>query len=718
MLNSRTTLTAEPAKFQELAALCTLPGYVHALAGLCLRDNFVRYRHEIKTADMEHMFSRSRLIRTELMTLLGLMVRQPVDYTHPGITEIERLISESDRLLGELHEILSSAMFAEMFDVSSGTPVVNLQNSGAALREPIFYGGEAAYGFQYREFARRKYAKDDDWLLANKGFRIANACDVVAAVARLQDQKVLATFKSLQRASPEQWTMLPGFTITPDELAAFCALDAAVIDRVLGAFCLPAGDLNTGFVTLNDYNAVSGTPLLSPAPQQYVLFHQYSLFEALYDAPFYWMGADKKYVPIAFTHRGRFTEYLAFERLKAIFGEHTHVNVDVWKNKRDKLGEIDCLVLFGDRAIVLQAKSKKLTLEARKGNDQRIKQDFGKAVQEAYDQALLCAKEIAAGSPTLTDAAGNAIVIKHAPRIIYPVCLVSDHYPALAAQARELLSELPTDVIGAALVIDVFALDAMTEMLASPLHMLSYIDLRARFSSKIMAMHEHTILSYHLKRNLWVDNEYNTVALEDDIAADLDIAMSVRREGLPGRRTPIGILTRLVDTPIGKIVAEIEARADPSTIGLGLLLVQMNERSADDLNRGIRLACTAATRDGRNHDITLGFATASTGITIHCNPALDLEAAEALRRHCEARKYTTKARTWFGLVLRPDTGETRFGLKLDFPWSPDVRMDAVVRHLPQGKKDIRLRPMARQKPGRNDRCPCGSGRKYKRCCMP
>jgi hypothetical protein len=45
------------------------------------------------------------------------------------------------------------------------------------------------------------------------------------------------------------------------------------------------------------------------------------------------------------------------------------------------------LVLFGNRAIVLQAKAKKLTLEARKGNDNQLKDDFKKSVQESYDQA-------------------------------------------------------------------------------------------------------------------------------------------------------------------------------------------------------------------------------------------------------------------------------------------------------------------------------------------
>src|SRR5687768_17065521 len=57
--------------FDELAALCISPGYIHALAGLCFRDNFVRYAGEMKPDDMAHMFSRSRLIRTETGTLAG-----------------------------------------------------------------------------------------------------------------------------------------------------------------------------------------------------------------------------------------------------------------------------------------------------------------------------------------------------------------------------------------------------------------------------------------------------------------------------------------------------------------------------------------------------------------------------------------------------------------------------------------------------------------------
>jgi len=368
--------------------------------------------------------------------------------------------------------------------------------------------------------------------------------------------------------------------------------------------------------------------------------------------------------------------------------------------------------------VVLQGKSKRLTLEARKGNDRQIRDDFKKAVQESYDQAHQCAAALAGPAPNLTDAAGRPIVLPEPVKVVYPVCIVADHYPALSFQARQFLRTQPHDRLAAPLVTDVFALDAMTEMLESPLRLLSYLDLRARFGDKLITTHELTLLSFHLKRNLWLNDDYDLVALEDDIAADLDVAMLARREGLPGARTPDGILTRIANTAIGRIIAEIEARPDASTIDLGLLLLQLSEETADAVNRGIRQIAAKARGDGRNHDITIGLGESSAGLTIHCNPGDLLSAQRALRTHCEGRKYSQKANRWFGLVLRPD-GTLWFGLKLEFPCTQDARMDALMRRWPAatarpvnaiGTKNAR-------KIGRNATCPCGSGKKYKKCCM-
>jgi hypothetical protein len=39
------TLRSEQKKFSDLAALCVMPGYVHALAYLCINDSIIPYAY-------------------------------------------------------------------------------------------------------------------------------------------------------------------------------------------------------------------------------------------------------------------------------------------------------------------------------------------------------------------------------------------------------------------------------------------------------------------------------------------------------------------------------------------------------------------------------------------------------------------------------------------------------------------------------------------------
>jgi hypothetical protein len=420
-------------------------------------------------------------------------------------------------------------------------------------------------------------------------------------------------------------------------------------------------------------------------------------------------------------NRGAFTEQFAVERLRQVFGaENVLANIDIFESKDTKLAEIDVLVLFGNRALVLQAKSKRLTLEARRGNDLQIKDDFKKSIQDSSDQAYRCAKLIEEGKCTLKDATGNVVTLPTGLKRIYLICLISDHYPALSFQARQFLKFTATDAISPPFVMDVFALDAMTEMLSSPLHFLSYVDRRTGYTNKLVASHELTILSYHLKKNLWVDDEHDMVMLEDDISADLDLAMLVRREGIPGKGTPEGILTRFSVTALGRMVKAIEARPDPATIDLGFTLLKLGEDTVLEVSAGIDQLAKLGIADGKNHDVTVGLGSGGTGLTIHCNDDPIEVAGPTLQRHCYARKYTEHAQTWFGVCVRPSDQALRFGLNLDFPWEQDDAMDALTKNM--GKPGnlralLRQAAKARTKVGRNDPCPCGSGKKYKKCCL-
>jgi len=158
------------------------------------------------------------------------------------------------------------------------------------------------------------------------------------------------------------------------------------------AFAAPESERNTTFASLHDFNSAYAYPLIRRGPDEFLLLQPYGIAEALYETPFYWMGADSGYVQTALRHRGEFTETFAAERLKRVFGaQQVFENVEMFRLKGQPVGEIDVLVLFGDRAIVLQAKSKKLTLPARKGNDLQLQADFKAAVQDGVDQAMACA---------------------------------------------------------------------------------------------------------------------------------------------------------------------------------------------------------------------------------------------------------------------------------------------------------------------------------------
>lgn len=390
----------------------------------------------------------------------------------------------------------------------------------------------------------------------------------------------------MKELPPEKWSFLAGFQFTVTDITGKSDLPEATIRAIVDAFTCPE-DGNPTFTSLNEFNAANAFPIIKAGGDNRILFLCASLTEALYETPFYWMNCDKTYAAAAMTNRGTFTEEFSATRLQRAFGtDKVFRNVDIWETsaRKKKLGEIDTLVLFGDRAIVVQAKSKKLTFAARKGNDHQLQADFKAAVQHACDQAVACSQHLLTGTSFLTHSSCKEIQLSGVLKKVHPVCVVSDHYPALSFQAKQFLSFKPTAHIEQPLVCDVFFIDTVTEFLETPLRFLSYLELRARAANNISLSHEIVALGYHLRQNLWF-GEYDRIALDDQFSADVDIAMAARRDGIDGEKNPPGILTHLKGTAVGRIIEEIEKRSEPGAIGIGLELLKLSGETANDLSR-------------------------------------------------------------------------------------------------------------------------------------
>lgn len=666
--------------FDTLCTLCQTKGYIHVIAYFCFRDNTIQFEEDLKGEDLLHQFSPERLLRIEISTLIGLMVKGNINYSLPTPAETQNLIDRTESLLHELHLAIAKPFQDEFKKRIETGNKENPFKRGELLREPILYSGESAFSFQYRELALTKYKYDDNWFKESLGFSVREAHQIISAIFNIQNRKITEGLNQIRKDSPEFWTFLPIYTFTIEEVIQKTEFSAGLVKKVISFFTFSEDSVNKAFKSISDFNEINARPILKISESDFLLFQPYSLFEAFYESPFFWMINDDDYKDASLKNRGEFTEEISNEFLSRVFGkQRVFKSVEITDRGKNNVGEIDVLAVFGDRAVVVQAKSKKLTIEARKGNQTKLDSDFREATQESYVQGYSCSEFLQNGDYILT-VNDKIIDINRDFKEIYIFCVVSDHFPALSTLAFHKLEYKTSKEILPPFVMDVFHLDVMTELLDSPLHFLSYIKRRVNYADRILASNESVIFGYHLTKNLWVNEETSYMYLTDDLSGDIEVAMLARRESLPGRKTPEGILTKFKDTPFDIILDQISSNPNPAALELGLFLLQLGEDTIKKMNEWLEMIRTKCLKDGMNHDFSI--VTDNSGISVHCNDDDIHKSEPKLRVHVLGRKYLTKSDTWFGVCIAPNSFKIKFVMVFDDPWVRSKEMDELVSTLP------------------------------------
>ncbi|UVL15908.1 SEC-C domain-containing protein [Pseudomonas atacamensis] len=707
-------MRTEQHVFQDLQILCGSPGYVHVIAYFCWRDNTISFDDSLLLEDVLKLHTAERLIRTEMSTLIGLMMKSEITCKLPSPDAMQLMIDKTETLLNELHEFMIKDMTMGRDNISLSKKPERL---GIAWREPIFYGGESAYASQYRDLGGKRYAADNSWIYDNKGFTVKEAVSVFTAISEFQNHKIAKWMDGLENTDPDELTALPCFMVEVLDLSKFASIPVSVIQSVFSAFASESFPTNLAFKTVGDFNAFNAKPILKVDDEKYLVFMLYSVYESFYESPFFWFLEDQKYKKIADKNRGDFTENFAAERLALVFGtDKVHLNVNVFRGTT-LIGEIDVLVVYADRVIIIQAKAKKLTIDARKGNDNRLRSDFKAAIQDAYDQGELCAKALLDASCHLQGADRKKLTLRGSISKIHICTLLAENYPALAYQTRDFLKYKTTEIIDHPFVMDVFLLDVLCEMLQTPLRFMDYLERRAKINNRIMATHELTVLSYHLTNNLFVDDKADLLQLGDDVSADLESAILTRREGLPGTATPPGVMTHFKDTTWGNLISSIESDGTVNGLDLGCMLLDMGHDIIVHFNSAVKEVCKASRQDRMHHDAVMAYR--GGGVTIHCNEESDDSARKKLEYFCLRRKYQQRAKKWFGICFAPDGLTVRFFLTFNFAWEYSSLMESNPIPLKKGTRTGRIGDFKfdLKKIGRNESCPCGSRKKFKNCCI-
>ena len=83
------------------------------------------------------------------------------------------------------------------------------------------------------------------------------------------------------------------------------------------------------------------------------------------------------------------------------------------KDDREVATDIDVLAIAGNKAIIVQAKSKRLTELSKTGDEDKLRSDFKDAVQKAYDQGLACRTAVIEKQNTLVSSDGQEIALDY-----------------------------------------------------------------------------------------------------------------------------------------------------------------------------------------------------------------------------------------------------------------------------------------------------------------
>lgn len=456
--------------------------------------------------------NNEHLNHNEFAFLVGLWIKN-ADYNIIYDIKIEmEILEETYELMEKLHYTFIDDF---KFDPESLPNFQEHFSKGNVMQEAIFYSGTGAYDKQYTEIVTTKYKYDNEWLQKNKSFNLNSLPKFYDHIKNKLEEKL--NNRRFKKNISEHELLLSIFCLTKEEIIR----ETKDFENILYHLQIDMNKINNqNFNDLGDFNLYSEKPIIKIDEDLYFIPSSFALSESMYESPYYWMLNDKEYVNIALKNRGDVAEEITKSIIEPIFGlENIYQNIIINKTKNDQITDVDILAISNHTAIIFQVKSKKLTSLSKKGNVESLKNDFKKAIQSAYDQAILskeCLQEFQKYKfPYQDDSFINRLVSIQKYLI---VTIVLDDYPAITHQVHILLEnqseELP-------IAINIFDLSLIAKYIPKREDFIDYISKRSKYSKYFRSANEMGFLGFHLSRGL---NKYDgdLIYLDESWAKSID----------------------------------------------------------------------------------------------------------------------------------------------------------------------------------------------------
>lgn len=732
----------------DIISVTKKDGFIYALLMIIRRDNF-------SALEEYHLVNhRDVLISEEIKLLIGFwMQNDDCLKNYPSdLQQLSNLKREILLLMDELHksfiQIQGDGLITSKEQFDQALPL------NFRIREAIFYGGDNLYDYEYINFLYKKYKYDIAWLKDNKGFVCEEVVAIVESIKKIiydKNAKMPHLPAEMKRMIKEKggedkdWILdfieyidvLEEY-FSPEDKAVHKAGVEAFCDSLLDMFCVSKSDLKTlkgvdQFMINFSYDLYSGnneqykgpgyinkfeeSPIVKIGNDKYFIPLVYTVYNAIYDAPFYWMNSDEKYRKKAGTNRGNAGEDIAYEILSPIFGpKNTYKNIVIKNRQHKDITDIDILCVYGGKALCVQIKSKRLTLSSKKGDWATQQNDFRLAVQSAYNQGLACKEALMNNEDKIFVNKETNEVLEEFKYVneVFLLCLTTENYPALTPQVDYLLSKKDDDSLP--IVFSVFDLALISHYLYTPYDFLYYIRQRLATYNIFFATNEIVYLGYHLLHKLWDDGTKKNVFLGEKYAQYIDRNYYPQLLGEKVTEEGDRIAKRWVNEDFKRLCEDVSKSTSSEKIDVLFALYDLSSGSIDKLFQMIRQARARSRNNQTVVTLTmiLDGNAPIRGISYTSNPIEPLCLLKEMECVCAIKKYQARADKWLSLGANVwSTSIVDALLYLDSPWKYDSDLEWACMEYDSLDKTTTV--LCDKKLGRNDLCYCGSGLKYKKC---
>ena len=124
------------------------------------------------------------------------------------------------------------------------------------MREPIFYGGDGAYPFQYLELASERYALDEAWIQINVGIGLEEIRKIANALGQLFSKRI-QNIDFWVDTRTELQAILSSMAFHPEDLPN---ISGHALSCFLDWFSLKPGEVNQNFNSIGGLQQIHSIP--------------------------------------------------------------------------------------------------------------------------------------------------------------------------------------------------------------------------------------------------------------------------------------------------------------------------------------------------------------------------------------------------------------------------------------------------------------------------